>query len=196
MEYNLKRISTAGIPEAIAKAGLYRSSTNRKKPSRSVAISWPSNRSINSPCVCSASLLPISSPAVRPIATGKQNKPSSSSTTPMSGSTTRGFCTNDVQKRSSTLDSHLIYCSRFSNKRCTLSQKRKRLVRRETTMPSFAGIGACACSKIQPTYGMYGKKNALRSLPRTHHRHRQPSFHYQWNLRPRAEVRADYLVFP
>src|SRR5437667_593265 len=25
MEYNLKRISTAGIPEAIAKAGLYRS---------------------------------------------------------------------------------------------------------------------------------------------------------------------------
>src|SRR5260370_4415181 len=91
----------------------------------------------------------------------------------MSGSTTQEFCTSDVQRRSSTPDSHLTYCYRFSNRLCTLSQRLRRSARRETTMPSFVGIGACACSKIQPTCRIYGKKNALPSIPATHNRNRQ-----------------------
>src|SRR6266478_1665316 len=89
----------------------------------------------------------------------------------MNGSTTQGFCTSGAQKRSSTPDSHLTSCCRFSNRRCTPSQKPKRSVRPETTTLSYAGTGACACCKMQPTCGMYGKENARRSISRTHHRH-------------------------
>src|SRR5882757_2126318 len=95
----------------------------------------------------------------------------------MSGSTTQGLCTNDVQRRSSMPDSRLTSCYRSSNKRCALSRKQKRSVRRETTTLSSAGIGACACSKIQPTFGIYGKQNALRSTTRTHRRHSQLRSH-------------------
>jgi len=76
MEYKLKRISTAGIPEAIAKARtLTVPSTNRKKQSRSVAIFWSSSRSINSHCVCSVSLFTDQFHRwARPIAAGKRKR--------------------------------------------------------------------------------------------------------------------------
>src|ERR1700733_10754699 len=78
-------------------------STNRKRRSQSVAISWPSNRSINSHYVYLVSPLRINSPAVGLIGIGKPKISSGNSRIRTSASTTLGFCTNDAQKPSSTL---------------------------------------------------------------------------------------------
>jgi len=155
MEHTIKRISTAGIDEAISKA------------ERFVAIFWRSSRSISSQRAYLGLPLRISSPAVGPIVTVKPKRSSGNSTILMSGSTTLGFCTSDARKRSSKPDNFLVRCQRSSNMLCALSRRRRKFVRRETTMLSCAGIAACGCFKIQPTNGTKLNRNSLPSMRTT-----------------------------
>ena len=164
MTYELKRISAAGITEAIAKVELYRS-LNEPEEAESI-------------CRDILAIEPQHQLALRLLGlaltdqfTGgtsdryrEAEQPSSSSATPMSGSTTQGFFTNDARRPSSTPDSLRIRCCRSSTRRCAHSLRPKKSAQRETTIPSFAGIAAYDSCKPQP---MNGNRNRLRSIGKT-----------------------------
>ena len=127
MEYRIKRISTAGIAEAIPKAELYRSLSEPEEAEsicRDILTIEPRHQ-------LALRLLGLS---MGPIVTGKPKKSSGSSRIRTSGSTTLGFCTSDAQRRSSTPGNLPIPFWRFLTTHYTLSQKLRRSVRQKTMM--------------------------------------------------------------
>ena len=110
MEYKLKQISTSGIPEAIAKAELYRS-LNEPEEAESI-------------CRDILAIEPQHQLALRllglaltdqfsgggPIASGRRRRSFNSCQIRTKGSTTPGFCTNVAQRRSSKPDTRRMPC--------------------------------------------------------------------------------------
>ena len=167
MEYKIKRISTAGIAEAIAKAELYRS-LNEPEEAESI-------------CRDILAIEPQHQLALRLLGLALTDQFTGhgsdryreaeeiflSSRIRMSGFTTPEFCTSGARKRNSKPANCLVHFQRSSTMLYTLSQRLRKSVRQATMMPSFAGIVACGCFKIQPMNGKNWNRNSFPSMPRT-----------------------------
>ena len=169
MTYELKRISTAGITEAIAKAELYRS-LNEPEEAESI-------------CRDILAIEPQHQLALRLLGlaltdqfTGgssdrdrEAEKPFFSSVTATSVSITRG-CARTAREGAATRRTAASYGAASLRARDALFWGgRKDPSAQETMMPSFAGIAVYVCCKPQPTHG---NRNLLRSKCRTHLPHR------------------------
>ena len=168
MEYELKRISTAGIAEAIAKVELYRI-LNEPEEAESI-------------CRDILTIAPQHQLALRLLGLALTDQFAGGASDryreaeeifqqlidPYERLYYAGILANGGRRLSSMPDSHLIRCCRFSSRLCAPLRRLKRFVRRETTMPSFGGIAVCACSKLLLMCRFCGSKSAFRSMTRIH----------------------------
>ena len=167
MEYKVKRISTAGIAEAIAKAELYRS-LNEPEEAESI-------------CRDILAIEPQHQLALRLLGLALTDQFTGHGSDRYreteeifrqlkdpyerlyyTGITARAARESAAQGRATAS----FTVQRSSTMLYTLSQRLRKSVRQETTMPSFAGIVACDCFKIQPMNGMEWNRNSFPSMPR------------------------------
>src|SRR5882672_2540798 len=120
---------------------------NRKRLSRSAAISWPSNPNTNWRFVCWVWPSQTSSVETCRIAMRKRKNFSEDSPRVTNASTTPVCCMNGGRKHKCTQGARRTLSPRFSLRRCVASPKPKRFVPQETMTLFFAGIDAPGCCK-------------------------------------------------
>ena len=125
MEFKLKTISEAGIPEAISKVELYRS-LNEPEEAESICrdiLAVEPEHQLR--CGCWAWRSPISSVETHRIAPERSKNSSRDSSSATSASTTPVCCMNGAQKHKCAWDARRTRLRHFSRKRCAASRKPK-----------------------------------------------------------------------
>jgi len=136
VEHQLKSISKAGIPEALAKVELYR---YLNEPEEAESI-----------CRDILAVDPEHQLARRML--GLAITDQFIGATPTRSSTTWGYCTNDTPRRSSLSAMLRTPSCLWWRKLCTVFQKRKKSARLVMTTVFFAGIVASGCWRAGLTF--------------------------------------------